>query len=162
MAIKCTILRVVICPFEHKLISYRYATVPKQTPLSFNLLELAQGGYSGTPPGASRCSGTPELIGLNRIFSFYSRLNSRILYYQSRINRIRSNETRINRRILPIQSLINRRILSPFSPINRILSFQSPIIVSRCPENRDFVPNSGKLLKQPDFCPEKSGIYNIP
>ena len=41
MTIKCTILRVVICPFEHKLISYRYVTVPKQSPLSFNLLELA-------------------------------------------------------------------------------------------------------------------------
>ena len=38
MAIKCTILRVDICPFEHKLISYRYATVPKQTPPSFNFL----------------------------------------------------------------------------------------------------------------------------
>ena len=49
MTIKCTILRVVICPFEHKLISYRYVTVPKQSPLSFNLLELA---YAGTlyPP----------------------------------------------------------------------------------------------------------------
>ena len=38
MAIKCTILRVDICPFEHKLISYRYATVPKQTPPSINFL----------------------------------------------------------------------------------------------------------------------------
>ena len=50
MTIKCTILRVVICPFEHKLISYRYVTVPKQIPLSFNLLELAYGGTLCTPP----------------------------------------------------------------------------------------------------------------
>ena len=49
MTIKCTNLRVWICPFELKLISYRYVTVPKQSPLSFNLPELA---YAGTlyPP----------------------------------------------------------------------------------------------------------------
>ena len=70
MTIKCTILRVVICPFEHKLISYRYVTVPKQSPLSFNLLELAYGGPFGPPPGASRCSGTPELIGLMDVIDF--------------------------------------------------------------------------------------------
>ena len=33
-------------------------------------------------------------------------------------------------------------------------------IVSLCPENRDFVPNSGKLRKQPDKCPEKSGFQS--
>ena len=60
MTIKCTILRVVICPFEYKLISYRYVTVPKQSPLSFNLLELAYGGTC--------CSGTLELIGLRLFF----------------------------------------------------------------------------------------------
>ena len=31
-------------------------------------------------------------------------------------------------------------------------------IVSLCPENRDFVPNSGKLWKQPDKCPENRDI----
>ena len=65
-AIKCSFLRVNICPFEHKLICYRYATVPKQKSLSFVLLELGSVGLRDPPPGASRCSKVPELIGLIR------------------------------------------------------------------------------------------------
>ena len=65
MAIKCSFLRVNICPFEHKLICYRYATVPKQKSLSFVLLELGSVGLRDPPPGASRCLDMPELIGLS-------------------------------------------------------------------------------------------------
>ena len=34
-------------------------------------------------------------------------------------------------------------------------------IVTLCPENGDFVPNSGKLRKQPDKCPENRVDFSL-
>ena len=67
MTIKCTILRVVICPFEHKLISYRYVTVPKQSPLSFNLLGLAYWVPFGPPPRSFSLFWNPGAYRVNGI-----------------------------------------------------------------------------------------------
>ena len=34
-------------------------------------------------------------------------------------------------------------------------------IVTLCPDNRDFVPKSGKLRKQPDNCPENRVDFSL-